>query len=44
MSIATQFSSPEAMEQLIAMGLEEGIREAMGQIDGILAGDAVSTA
>jgi len=25
------------MEQLMAMGQEEGMREAMGQIDGILA-------
>ena len=25
------------MEQMIAMGMEEGLREAMGQIDAILA-------
>jgi len=37
MSIENVFPSPEAMEQLMAMGQEEGMREAMGQIDGILA-------
>jgi hypothetical protein len=32
------------MEQLLAMGMEEGIREAVGQIDAILAEDAVAPA
>jgi uncharacterized protein YndB with AHSA1/START domain len=32
----TTFPSLEAMQQLVAMGMEEGIRAAMGQIDGIL--------
>jgi uncharacterized protein YndB with AHSA1/START domain len=37
MSIQFQFQSPEAMEQLIAMRMDEGIVEAVGQIDAILA-------
>jgi uncharacterized protein YndB with AHSA1/START domain len=37
MTITTTFPSPEAMEQLIAMGMDEGMSEAVGQIDGILA-------
>lgn len=32
----TTFPSVEAMEQLVAMGMVEGSREAMGQIDGVL--------
>jgi len=39
-TIASQFASAEAMQQLIAMGMEEGLRLAMGQIDAILAGTA----
>ena len=35
------FPSPEAMEQVLAMGMEEGLREAVGQIDAILAEDTV---
>lgn len=38
MSIETTFASVEAMEQVLAMGMEEGITLAVGQIDGILAG------
>lgn len=38
------FASIEAMRQLIEMGMEEGLRQAMGQIDGILADGNVSTA
>jgi hypothetical protein len=30
----------EAMEQLAAMGMEEGLRQAVGQIDAILDQDA----
>jgi uncharacterized protein YndB with AHSA1/START domain len=37
MSVTTTFSSPEAMEQLVSMGMEEGVKQAMGQIDAILA-------
>ncbi|RCS58882.1 SRPBCC family protein [Microbacterium sp. JB110] len=33
----TSFGSLEQLEQLIAMGMEEGTREAMGQIDDVLA-------
>jgi uncharacterized protein YndB with AHSA1/START domain len=32
----TTFPSLEAMQQLLAMGMEDGIRAATGQIDGIL--------
>jgi uncharacterized protein YndB with AHSA1/START domain len=39
MSIASIFPSTEAMEQLIAMGMEQGLTEAAGQIDAILAED-----
>ena len=37
MSIENLFPSTEAMEQVLAMGMEEGMKEAMGQIDAILA-------
>ncbi|MEJ7695517.1 MAG: SRPBCC domain-containing protein [Candidatus Limnocylindrales bacterium] len=37
MSIQSIFSSVEAMEQLLAMGMEEGLEQAVGQIDAILA-------
>ena len=37
MTMTSTFSSLAAMEQLIAMGMEEGLREAMGQIDALLA-------
>jgi uncharacterized protein YndB with AHSA1/START domain len=37
MSIESRFPSTEAMEQLLAMGMEEGLKEAVGQIDAILA-------
>jgi uncharacterized protein YndB with AHSA1/START domain len=39
MTMASVFASTEAMEQMISMGMEEGLRGAMGQIDGILADD-----
>jgi len=38
MTVTSTFASREAMEQVIEMGMEEGIREAAQQIDGILAG------
>jgi len=38
MVIETQFPSPEAMEKMIEMGMEEGMSAAIGQIDAILAG------
>lgn len=37
MSIESHFPSLEALEQLVAMGMEQGITEAVGQIDVILA-------
>jgi hypothetical protein len=37
MSIVTKFPSTTAMEQLIALGMEEGMTQAVGQIDAILA-------
>ena len=40
MSIESRFPSAEAMEQVIAMGMEEGLTLAVGQIDAILAEDA----
>ena len=39
MSIDSRFPSQEAMEQLLAMGMEQGLTEAVGQIDAILAED-----
>ena len=41
MSIEAKFSDVAAMEQLLAMGMEQGLTEAVGQIDAILAEDAV---
>lgn len=37
MVTTSTFPSAEAMEQLIAMGMEEGLRASMGQMDDILA-------
>jgi uncharacterized protein YndB with AHSA1/START domain len=42
MSIESIFPSAMAMEQLIAMGMEQGLTEAVGQIDAILAEDVSS--
>lgn len=39
MTLVGTFTSPEQLEQMLAMGMEEGMREAMGQIDLILASD-----
>jgi uncharacterized protein YndB with AHSA1/START domain len=39
MSIESHFPSPEALEQMLAMGMQEGLTEAVGQIDAILAED-----
>jgi uncharacterized protein YndB with AHSA1/START domain len=44
MSIASVFPDTAAMEQLLAMGMEEGITLAVGQIDAILAEEAVDSA
>ena len=37
MTIVSTFASAEAMEQVLAMGAEEGMKLAVGQIDAILA-------
>ncbi len=42
MSIESLFPSIEAMEQVLAMGMEEGLTQAVGQIDAILTEDAVA--
>jgi uncharacterized protein YndB with AHSA1/START domain/pimeloyl-ACP methyl ester carboxylesterase len=39
MSIESLFPSTEAMEQVLALGAEEGLKQAVGQIDAILAED-----
>lgn len=44
MSIQSIFGSTQAMEQILAMGAEEGLTEAVGQIDAILAEDRVGVA
>jgi uncharacterized protein YndB with AHSA1/START domain len=43
MSIQSLFPSTEAMEQVLALGVEEGLKQAVGQIDAILAEDAASS-
>ncbi len=43
MSIESRYPSTEAMEQYLALGMEEGLTEAVGQIDAILVEDAVAT-
>ncbi len=37
MSIESRFPSREALEQVLEMGMEEGLKQAVGQIDAILA-------
>jgi len=41
MSIESVFPSAQAMEQVLAMGMEEGITSAVAQIDAILVADPV---
>jgi uncharacterized protein YndB with AHSA1/START domain len=41
MSVESEFPTVEAMEQLAAMGMEEGLTQAVGQIDAILAEDPI---
>jgi hypothetical protein len=38
MTTVSTFVSAEQLEQMIGMGMEEGMNEAMGQIDAVLAG------
>ena len=42
MTIETRFPSLQAMEQLVSMGMEEGMAAAMGQIPEILAEDVTT--
>ena len=42
MSIESSFPSAEAMEQVLAMGTLDGQTQAVGQIDAILAEDALA--
>ena len=42
MAIHSTFPSTEAMEQLLAMGMEDGLKEAVGQIDALLASGAAA--
>jgi uncharacterized protein YndB with AHSA1/START domain len=44
MTIETLFPSTQAMEQVLAMGMEEGLTQAVGQIDAILAATPVAQA
>jgi uncharacterized protein YndB with AHSA1/START domain len=41
MTIQSIYASTSAMEQQLAMGMEQGLTEAVGQIDAILAEDAI---
>lgn len=41
MTAVTTFSSLEQLQEMLKMGMEEGMALAMGQIDAILAGDPV---
>ena len=40
MTTVTTFANAEQLERMSAMGMEEGMREAMGQIDAVLAADS----
>lgn len=42
MKMESSFPSVEALEQMVGMGMEEGLTQAVGQIDAILAEDAVA--
>jgi uncharacterized protein YndB with AHSA1/START domain len=42
MSIESVFPDAAAMEQMLAMGMEQGLVQALGQIDAILAGGAMA--
>lgn len=43
MTVETTFADLDAMEQLQAMGMEEGLTLALGQIDALLADDTATT-
>ena len=42
MTSVTTFPSTEAMEELVKMGMIDGLRSAMGQLDGVLAESAAT--
>jgi uncharacterized protein YndB with AHSA1/START domain len=42
MSIVSVFPDVAAMEQMLAMGMEEGLKQAVGQIDALLAEDTAT--
>jgi len=41
MTLVSTFTSTEQLDQMLAMGMEEGMREALGQIDLIVADDYI---
>ena len=41
MTVVTRFVSAEQMETMLGMGMEEGMTQAIGQIDALLSADAV---
>jgi uncharacterized protein YndB with AHSA1/START domain len=43
MTFVTSFEDAESMAKILAMGMEEGLREAVGQIDAILDEEKVAT-
>lgn len=43
MSTVSKFPTVDAMEQFAAMGVENGIKQAVGQAEAILAGDPSTT-
>lgn len=44
LTVVTYFSSVETMERLVEMGMVEGMRSALGQLDAVLSGPASSAA
>jgi hypothetical protein len=38
MELRSAFESREQMDQLLAMGMDEGLRQSVGQMDALLAG------
>jgi uncharacterized protein YndB with AHSA1/START domain len=42
MTMVSTFENAGQMEQMLAMGMEEGLNEAVGQIDAVLAGSRIS--
>jgi uncharacterized protein YndB with AHSA1/START domain len=44
MEIESRFPTTEALEQMLAMGMEDGLTQAIGQIDAILAEDLIESA